>query len=399
MSSPTPKVLIVSADAGGGHRSAALALEHSLLTLNPAVGVRIIRPFEESNAILRGAIGSYNYVLRHHQGCMKYYYWAMNTFRPTEWRILFPIASRYGREVLAGSSPSIIVAVHPMALHFLGHMLRELRLAETIPFVTVVTDPFYGFWRAWACPAVGKYYVASDAAKRQLVEYGVAPEKIRALGMCIHSKFQPVSQDARLTIRKAIGLAPSKFTVFINAGWIGGGNIPRIFKALLGAELDIQVVFVAGRNQGLFEKACDWSKKATFPVKTIGLTDQMEKVMNASDVMVSKLGGLTTFEALACQLPIIADTTTPPMPQEAQTAGFLRDNGAGLLLEDPEAIGSVIQSILKSPERLETMRKATRGCGNRGGAVEIARDLLSLAQDDTPAAGGARTIRRHSAQD
>ena len=39
--------------------------------------------------------------------------------------------------------------------------------------------------------------------------------------------------------------------------------------------------------------------------------------MSAANVMISKLGGLTTFEALACRVPIIADVITEPMPQEA----------------------------------------------------------------------------------
>jgi len=45
--------------------------------------------------------------------------------------------------------------------------------------------------------------------------------------------------------------------------------------------------------------------------------------MGAANVMISKLGGLTTFEALACRLPIIADAITTPMPQEIGTANLV----------------------------------------------------------------------------
>ena len=48
--------------------------------------------------------------------------------------------------------------------------------------------------------------------------------------------------------------------------------------------------------------------------------------------MISKLGGLTTFEALACRLPIIADVITDPMPQEAGTARLIAQRGAGVML-------------------------------------------------------------------
>ena len=68
---------------------------------------------------------------------------------------------------------------------------------------------------------------------------------------------------------------------------------------------------------------------AKFPVKVIGYSEEIEKLMQSANVMVSKLGGLTTFEALACRLPIIADATTPPMPQEAGTVQADREARCG----------------------------------------------------------------------
>ena len=84
-------------------------------------------------------------------------------------------------------------------------------------------------------------------------------------------------------------------------------------------ELDVQAIFLAGKNEELRIEAEEIAKTAKFPVKVIGYSDEIEKLMQSANVMVSKLGGLTTFEALACRLPIIADATTPPMPQEAGT--------------------------------------------------------------------------------
>jgi UDP-N-acetylglucosamine:LPS N-acetylglucosamine transferase len=75
--------------------------------------------------------------------------------------------------------------------------------------------------------------------------------------------------------------------------------------------------------------------------------------------MISKLGGLTTFEALACRLPIIADTTTPPMPQEAGTVNLIREKGAGILLENPTDIVATIQNLLKDSTKYAKMRAAT----------------------------------------
>ena len=149
----------------------------------------------------------------------------------------------------------------------------------------------------------------------------------------MHPKFHEVDEADAQNARRAFGLDPDKFTVFVNAGWIGGGNIPQIFRELVRGELDVQAIFLAGKNEELYKEAEEIARHAKFPVKVIGYSDEIEKLMQSANVMISKLGGLTTFEALACRLPIIADITTPPMPQEAGTVKLLASRGAGILLE------------------------------------------------------------------
>jgi UDP-N-acetylglucosamine:LPS N-acetylglucosamine transferase len=100
--------------------------------------------------------------------------------------------------------------------------------------------------------------------------------------------------------------------------------------------------------------------------------------------MVSKLGGLTTFEALSCRLPIIADAVTPPMPQESQTLRFLTQTGAGIALEQPKRIVSVIQSLVESPPRYRRLLDAAAAHGRPGASDRIARDVLRYLE---PASG------------
>ena len=187
-----------------------------------------------------------------------------------------------------------------------------MKLADRIPLVSVVTDPYYGFWKGWACDDVTLYLVASDEAQRQLIDYGIAPERIKVSGMPVHPKFAYPGETAARAARRALGLDAEKFTVFVNAGWEGGGNIPQIFRELIRGELDVQAIFLAGRNEQLRADAEALALDATFPIKVIGYSEHVEQLMSAANVMISKLGGLTTFEAFACRLPIIADAI--PLP-------------------------------------------------------------------------------------
>ncbi len=370
-------ILILTSDTGGGHRSAATALEHSFNAVNPGqVVVNITQVLEEAHVLTRRFAALYNYLLRHHQGAMKYYYWYIEKFRLNESPFIFRGALRYGRRLFEKFCPTAIVSVHPMTHHFYAYMLKKLGLLGKIPLFAVVTDPVRGFWRSWACHDVDRYFVASEEAKQQLSEYGIEPERIHILGMPVHRRFHPVTETEQRQIRESMGLDPDKFTVCFNAGWIGGGNIPKIMEQLLPAALDIQVLFLTGHNSQLLEQAEKWTEIARFPFYPMGYTDQMPKIMNASDVMVTKMGGLTTFEALASQLPIIADVVTPPMPQEMATADFIEREGAGILLCNPGDIISVVQSLMNDENRRVAIREASLRCGMPGASDRIAEAIL-----------------------
>lgn len=380
MQQNTPKILIISSDTGGGHKSAAAALADGLQRLwhGESVAVRVIKAVEESHHITDKLVSVYNWVLRHKQGWMKYLYWAMNRFRPETREFFQRRCIGFCRDAFEKWCPHVVVSVHPMTQHIFGRVLRELNLTKQIPLVTVVTDPCYGFWKGWACEDVSLYLVANEDARQQLVDYGVDSEKIKISGLPLHPKFKEVTETVAQDARKAYGLDPDKFTVFVNAGWIGGGNIPAIFRELVRGELDVQAIFLAGKNEDLRREAEEIAKTARFPVKVIGYSDEIEKLMHSANVMVSKLGGLTTFEALACRLPIIADITTPPMPQEAGTVKLIAKRGAGILLEKASDIVPTIQSLVGDSTRYRDMKAATASLSTPNSTEQIINEITAL---------------------
>jgi UDP-N-acetylglucosamine:LPS N-acetylglucosamine transferase len=226
--------------------------------------------------------------------------------------------------------------------------------------------------------------VANDEAKRQLVDYGVAADKIKVSGMPVDPKFREIEAIDAQNARRAYGLDPDKFTVFVNAGWIGGGNIPQIFRELVRGELDVQAIFLAGKNEELRLEAEQIAKHAKFPVKVIGYSDEVEKLMQSANVMISKLGGLTTYEAMACHLPIIADATTPPMPQEAGTVQLIEQKGAGVLLKNSADIVPTIQNLISDRTRYSRMKAATAGLARPNSTEYIINEITSLLNETQP---------------
>ncbi len=66
MQQNTPKILIISSDTGGGHRSAAQTLSDGLHKFwkGESVAVRVIKAVEESHHVTGKLVGVYNWILR-----------------------------------------------------------------------------------------------------------------------------------------------------------------------------------------------------------------------------------------------------------------------------------------------------------------------------------------------
>jgi UDP-N-acetylglucosamine:LPS N-acetylglucosamine transferase len=375
-----PKILIISSDTGGGHRSAAAAIVAGVQKFleGESYAVRVVRAVEESHHLTARLVRLYNWLLQNRQHWMKYLYWCVNRLRPETREFFHKRCVRYVSELFERWCPHIVVSVHPLTQHIFARVLKELKLADRIPLVSVVTDPCYGFWRGWACDDVTLYLVASDEARQQLIDYGVSPDKIKISGMPVHPKFSYPGEEAAQAARRALGLDPNKFTVFVNAGWAGGGNIPQIFRELIHGELDVQAIFLAGKNEDLRVAAESLASEAAFPIKVIGYSDEVEKLMSAANVMISKLGGLTTFEALACRLPIIADVITDPMPQEAGAASLIENRGAGVLLKRSTDIVPVVRRMLEDQIHYASLRAATIGLGVPNSTRQIVEEIAAL---------------------
>jgi UDP-N-acetylglucosamine:LPS N-acetylglucosamine transferase len=375
-----PKILIISSDTGGGHRSAAAAIVAGVqkFLASESYAIRVVKAVEESHHLTARLVRLYNWILCNRQHWMKYFYWCINRIRPETREFFHKRCIGYVADLFERWCPHVVVSVHPLTQHIFARVLKELKLAERVPLVSVVTDPYYGFWKGWACDDVTLYLVASDEARRQLIDYGVAPERIKISGMPVHPKFTYPGEEAAQAARRALGLDPEKFTVFVNAGWAGGGNMQQILRELIRGELDVQAIFLAGKNEELRAAAESMASQAPFPIKVIGYSDEIEKLMGAANVMISKLGGLTVFEALACRLPIIADVITDPMPQEAGAANMIANRGAGVLLKRSIDVVPVVRRMMEDTAHYSRMRSATIGLAIPNATRQIVEEIAAL---------------------
>lgn len=380
-------ICLYFSDTGGGHRSAVDALEGGIRQvidgLDDRPDVSIIREniAEKSHPINRFFVEVYNYLLRHHQPLMKYYYDLLHVLKPNESEFGYSMSKTYLQELLRKNQPAVVVSVHPMINHYLARALTDIGMKHKVELVEVITDPNADLWKAWACNAANLIIAPNDIVKAKLVEWGCSPDRIKIVGMPVGPEFlKPPSIDKE-SFLSHLGLSPNTFTLCINAGWAGGGNMLKIFEALRAVERPLQVIFLCGHNRELYDRAMASAAESDIPTAVLPFHDCMPDLMSAVDLMVTKAGGLTTYQALAKRLPMAFDVLTEPMPQEKGTVEMLVEQGLAHAIHTPSDIVPVVEGIKLIPDREHSPLPPAHSLDKADAVLEMARLILAnLAQ-------------------
>jgi processive 1,2-diacylglycerol beta-glucosyltransferase len=109
--------------------------------------------------------------------------------------------------------------------------------------------------------------------------------------------------------------------------------------------------------------------------RILGYTDEMPDLMGAATILLSKPGGMTTAEALACGLPMVI--LDPIGGQEERNADVLLEAGAAVKCTEVTVVAHKLKKLLGNPDRLRAMSENARALGR----PSAARDIASLVLD------------------
>lgn len=86
-----------------------------------------------------------------------------------------------------------------------------------------------------------------------------------------------------------------------------------------------------------------------------GYVNNVEELMTAADVIITKAGGLTVSEALTKGLPLVIFKPIPG--QEEENAKFLKNIDAGISANNIDELEQILYSLFKNPQKLEKMHR------------------------------------------
>ena len=346
------KIAILSAATGGGHLRAAHAVEEYLRANAPEVDVRVIDALKSISPILDKTI------------CDGYHFLATKTPRvfgklyqkTNEETALSQLVPKFNSlfaqrlwPVLAEFGPDVILTTHPFVTEMVSNLKqRGLRA----PLVCIMTD--YGPHRSWIAPAVDAYVVSSEDMVPELEYFGVPRGKIYPYGIPVRGVFFRRSDKEGLL--RALSLEPALPTVLMMAGSFGVSHIMQIYREITQLPERFQMIVITGRNQKLYEAFQLETPRSPKQTLLVYFTDEVEKYMHASDLIITKPGGLTVSEALACNIPLAVFDAIPG--QEEDNANFLLQHEMAVKLAKGGNCGPVIERLLADHEKLRKMRES-----------------------------------------
>jgi processive 1,2-diacylglycerol beta-glucosyltransferase len=369
------RILIPTVTAGAGHLQAALALEEAWRDLRPHDELRRVDVLDYTPRLYR-SIYVKGYLKVIEKAPELYAMLFKKTDNPERIKKMIKLrrqsarltAARFVREMV-DYAPDALLCPHYLPLEILGGVQNRLRRSKRIfPYTTCIVTDFEAH-ALWMEPCVNLYCVAAEETRARLVARGATPDSVVVTGIPIARKFAAKVDVG--AVRLQLDLDADRPTVLVLGGGFGMGPMAEILGELAKVDAPLQVIVVAGKNETLRRKLSAMSHRHV--TRVLGFSTNMHELMAASDVILTKPGGLTTSEALAIGRPMMILNPIPG--QEAANSDFLLEKGAAVkvnCLEDlPFKLGQLIGST-----RLSQMARAARAIGRPHAARLICEETL-----------------------
>jgi len=145
-------------------------------------------------------------------------------------------------------------------------------------------------------------------------------------------------------------------------GGYGSKAMLDIAAALERSNLELQLIFICGRNEKL--AAALRAQKSRLPRFVEGFTSNVNRYMHLADFFVGKPGPGSISEAIQMKLPVIVECNAWTLPQERYNARWVMEKGVGIVLHDFQEIRTAVAQMIE-PGTLAGHRANAAALNNR----------------------------------
>jgi len=371
---------LVYFNAGGGHRTSALALQAVIAEQRRPWRVRLVNLTEVLDAkdVFRRVTGmapEHLYNLRLQRG------WTLGLAQElkllqTLIRLGHSPMLRVLRQHWQRTRPDLVVSLIPNFNRVLFDSVASS--LPSVPYVTVMTDLADHPPNFWIERGQDQHIVCgTPRAMQQAAAMGYAPERLHLTsGMILRPDFHRLAPIDRPAELQRLGLDSGQPTGVV----MFGGHGSRVMVDIAQQLHDRQLILLCGHNEQLGSALR--RAKATAPRLVLGFTQDMVHMLRLGDYFIGKPGPASLAEAVHLGLPVITVRNAWTMPQERYNTQWVRDQGLGVVRASFRSIRPAVDEVLA---RLPELRRNLQAIRNRAvfEVPEFLADILARSRPRT----------------
>ncbi len=392
-----PRILVLTLSFGSGHIRAAETVAREIKVQSPDANVCVLDALKDCRSLFHLL-----YVLP---------YWLMVRHAPELWRWIFmrrikqrstetapEWAFRFGCPhvfaFIAAWKPEAIVACEVAACEMAS--IAKRRGLTNASIISVITD--YETEPVWVKPEVDVYAVADEAVRDELCAWGVPVERVVICGIPIEPEFaEPRDTAERAATQRRFNILDDTPLVLLMGGGMGPTRMDEVAAELCHYSGRLHLIAITGhdkRARRKLEKLRAARSTAPVSLQILGWTNEVAALMRASTLLVTKPGGLSTTEALACALPCVLFDAIPG--PELCNAQRLVEAGAGIQTYGTSETCAAVLSLLQDEHRRSRMAAAAARLARPAATFDIARLILRRANGEVANAKTQAARRRRA---
>ncbi len=328
-------ILILTCDAGLGHRSAAEAVQAAVQAkYGDRCEAIIENPLNDAKVpdLIRKSQSDYDEIVKKlpdlYQMGYKISDWTLPVSLMEAGFIVVLFEVIY--DAIQKHRPDLIISTYPI---YQAPIHAALVLSKNVtPSITVITD-LTKVHHVWFNKAVTLCTAPTESVRQQALKAGLSPKQLMVTGIPVNPHIIKLKQSDKRDMRGLLGWDRERTSLLV----VGSPRIDSLVdtvKLIDFSGYDLQLALVAGGNDTLYKsfQEVNWHHPATI----YNFVDNLPELMRAADLIACKAGGLIVTESLASALPLMLVHALPG--QETGNVNFVVENNAGQLCQTPEVI-------------------------------------------------------------
>lgn len=345
------RILLLSEGFGTGHTQAAYALSVGIRQLAPDVQTRVI----ELGKFLNPTVGplifaAYRKTVSTQPKLVgllyrKKYKKSLNRFTQLALHRIFYTQASHVVEQLR---PDAVICTHPFPNIVVSRLKRS---GLDIPLYTLITD--YDAHGTWLNPEVNQYLVSAPEVRQKLLMRGIASDSIVVTGIPVHPKFWQRCPQAEA--QHILGLKPLPTVMIMGGGW-GLALDEELLQYMSTWREHVQLLFCMGSNQKAIQRMEQDPMYRHPNIHIFGYTQEVSTLMDASDLLVTKPGGMTCTEGMTKGIPMLFYAPIPG--QEEENCDYFTEHGFGERIESRATVAKWFNDLQLHYETLRQKRQS-----------------------------------------